>query len=169
MGVFCEFWVTCDRVGLGLRLYYKWMGVCASEERTEQELSPSSTVETPYACSHAVMDQHLEALWETYDQDQTGSLGETQLKELIREAVLILSENWQKKRAAEEAKPVGSPQRSESVIATATTNIEVCTFSSLAAWHDKTRWSLAPNACGCNIVADSSGRYVFQQCTKTRT
>jgi len=39
--------------------------------------------------------------------------------------VLILSENWQKKRAAEEAKPVGSPQRSESVIATATTNIEV--------------------------------------------
>ena len=58
--------------------------------------------------------------------------------------VLILSENWQKKRAAEEAKPVGSPQRSESIIATAKTNIEVCTFSTLAAWREKKRWNLAP-------------------------
>jgi len=67
--------------------------------------------------------------------------------------VLILSENWQKKRAAEEAKPVGSPQRSESIIATAKTNIEVCTFSSLAVWCEKKRWNLAPTACVCNVAA----------------
>eukprot|EP00656_Telonema_subtile_P029308 TRINITY_DN3245_c0_g1_i1.p1 TRINITY_DN3245_c0_g1~~TRINITY_DN3245_c0_g1_i1.p1 ORF type:complete len:166 (+),score=54.09 TRINITY_DN3245_c0_g1_i1:143-640(+) len=96
------------------------MGVCGSDE--DGEAATRQAVHGAMGCTQEEMRCHLVTLWNNFDQNEDGLLSSEELARLIQEAVMIMSECWDKRRAAEEGK---SANRSEATLRKAKECVDV--------------------------------------------